>query len=155
MSKIHPHYLIIYSNTCNLKKHYNIYPKTLALFYKKLMLICKCLCFFANKTRIPREELFQDSQFVVCFCHLKNSQEGMIHNPMAEDNPLDVTIVIEGIQMISVCVYKTKVCMLLMGLMYALNLEYHKKLKNTFEVFQNLLLDLDGDNKSFLTLDLT
>ncbi|KAI5608180.1 hypothetical protein C0J50_12301, partial [Silurus asotus] len=68
----------------------------------------------------------------------------LIHNPMADDDPVDVSIVIEGIQVISRCEYKTKACMLLMGLIYALNLEYPKKLKNTFEVFQKLFLELDG-----------
>ncbi|KAI5089364.1 hypothetical protein C0J45_20772, partial [Silurus meridionalis] len=55
----------------------------------------------------------------------------------------DVSIVIEGIQVISGCGYKTK---LLIGLIYALNLEYTKKLKNTilFEVFQKLILELNG-----------
>ncbi|KAK3524166.1 hypothetical protein QTP70_018540, partial [Hemibagrus guttatus] len=32
----------------------------------------------------------------------------VIHNPMAEDDPVDMTIVIEGIQVISGCGYKTK-----------------------------------------------
>ncbi|KAI5109064.1 hypothetical protein C0J45_0461, partial [Silurus meridionalis] len=92
---------------------------------------------------------------VVYFCQLimKNDQEGqteqtmkvlLIHNPMAEDDPVDISIVIEGIQVISGCGYKTKACMLLIGLIYGLNLEYPKKLKNTFEVFQKLILELDG-----------
>ncbi|KAK3525684.1 hypothetical protein QTP70_004904 [Hemibagrus guttatus] len=46
----------------------------------------------------------------------------VIHNSMAEDDLVDMTIVIEGIQVISGCGYKTKACMLI-GLINALNLE--------------------------------
>ncbi|KAF7688988.1 hypothetical protein HF521_013795, partial [Silurus meridionalis] len=91
----------------------------------------------------PQEELFQDSQEGQTEQTMKVL---LIHNPMAEDDPVDVSIVIEGIQLISGCGYKTKACMLLIGLIYALNLEYPKKLKNTFEVFQKLILELDGVN---------
>lgn len=68
----------------------------------------------------------------------------MIHNPIAEGDPVDVSIVIEGIQVISGCGHKTKPCMLLMGLIYVLKLEYPKKFKNTFKVFKKTFLELDG-----------
>ncbi|XP_046706194.1 uncharacterized protein LOC124386405 [Silurus meridionalis] len=205
MSKINPHYLIIYSNNCKLKKLCNIYPKMLACLLEQelfgahfrwaswivevdyivklqscreeVVTLCSAISVFKERrpalftetqVRIkcwslkcislqsqsienkrdavlsclieylgePQEELFQDSQL-----NMKNDQEGqteqtmkvlLIHNPMAEDDPVDVSIVIEGIQLISGCGYKTKACMLLIGLIYALNLEYPKKLKNFF-----------------------
>lgn len=68
----------------------------------------------------------------------------VIHNVMAEEDPAEVSIVIEGNQVLTGCGNQTKACMLLMGLIYALNLEYPMTLKNTFEVFQKLFLELDG-----------
>ncbi|KAJ8007665.1 hypothetical protein DPEC_G00096520 [Dallia pectoralis] len=57
----------------------------------------------------------------------------VIHNSAAEEDPAAVSIVIEGNQVLNTCGYPTKACVLLMGLIYAFNLEYPKKLKYTFE----------------------
>ncbi|XP_024656342.2 B-cell receptor CD22-like [Maylandia zebra] len=58
----------------------------------------------------------------------------VIHNIMAEEDPSDVFIVIEGNQVMEGCGSRTKACVLLMGLIYALNLEYPKELKNTSDM---------------------
>ncbi|XP_051283240.1 uncharacterized protein LOC127378444 isoform X4 [Dicentrarchus labrax] len=68
----------------------------------------------------------------------------VIHDVMAEEDPAEVAIVFEGHQVLTGCGNRTKACVLLMGLIYALNLEYPKTLKNTLEVFQKLFLELDG-----------
>ncbi|KAL7826197.1 hypothetical protein SRHO_G00339350 [Serrasalmus rhombeus] len=55
----------------------------------------------------------------------------------------DVSIVIEGTEVLADCKTVAKACTLLMGLMYALHLSYPSKLKYTFEVFQKIFLQLD------------
>lgn len=64
----------------------------------------------------------------------------------AEEDPSDVSIVIEGNTVMEECGSRTKACVLLMGLIYALNLEYPQQLKNTFDAFQKLFLELDTGN---------
>ncbi|KAK0137702.1 hypothetical protein N1851_026096 [Merluccius polli] len=61
---------------------------------------------------------------------------------MAEEDPSEVSIVIEGNKVMEGCGSRTKACVLLMGLIYSLNLEYPKQY--TFEAFQKLFLELDG-----------
>lgn len=68
----------------------------------------------------------------------------VIHDVMAEKDPAELCVVIEGEKVLSGCGNRTKACLLLMGLIYVLNLEYPKTLKNTFEVFHKCFLELDG-----------
>ncbi|MEQ2311238.1 hypothetical protein AMECASPLE_017759, partial [Ameca splendens] len=88
-----------------------------------------------------------------CFLNMEGKHEDhtdqtmkvlVIHNPLAEEDPAEVSVVIEGNRVLNGCGNRTKACMLLMGLIYGLNLEYPKMLKNTFAVFQKLFLELDG-----------
>ncbi|XP_041859729.1 uncharacterized protein LOC121651524 [Melanotaenia boesemani] len=57
--------------------------------------------------------------------------------------PADVSVIIEGTEVLTDCKSVAKACLLLMGLIYAMNLSYPTKLRYTFEVFQKLLLKLD------------
>lgn len=62
----------------------------------------------------------------------------------ADEDPVDVSILVEGHEILPGCKSTAKACSLLMGLIYALNLAYPPTLRYTFEVFQELLLELDG-----------
>ncbi|KAG1958006.1 hypothetical protein F2P79_006421 [Pimephales promelas] len=57
--------------------------------------------------------------------------------------PDAVGIIIEGIPVLTNLGNLAKACCFLLGLTYALNLEYPSKLSKTFEVFQTLFVGLD------------
>ncbi len=59
------------------------------------------------------------------------------------DEPTDVGVVLEGVEVLPNLKNVTLGCVMLFGLIYALNLNYLKDLKCTFEVFQKLLMELD------------
>lgn len=69
----------------------------------------------------------------------------VIHPNVAQENqdPVYVSVVIEGTEVLEDCGSVTNACLLLMGVIYAVNLSYPLKLKYTFEVFQKLFLELD------------
>ncbi|KAM9763035.1 uncharacterized protein ACNS7B_004869 isoform 1-T3 [Menidia menidia] len=102
------------------------------------------VCCLINYLGERQEDLFHDCQECEDYTD-KTMKVIVMHNVMAEEDPSDVSIVIEGNQVMEGCGSRTKACVLLMGLIYALNLDYPKQLKNTFEAFQKLFLELDGE----------
>ncbi|XP_043953902.1 uncharacterized protein LOC122820502 [Gambusia affinis] len=102
------------------------------------------VCCLINYLGERQEDLFHDCQECEDYTD-KTMKVIVMHNIMAEEDPSDVSIVIEGNQVMEGCGRRTKACVLLMGLIYALNLDYPKQLKNTFEAFQKLFLELDGE----------
>ncbi len=71
----------------------------------------------------------------ICVFHTCEEDEGASN--------ADVSIVVEGTEVLDNCGSVAKACLLLMGIIYAMNLSYPPKMKYTFELFQKLLLELD------------
>lgn len=67
----------------------------------------------------------------------------VVHGTDGEE-PVDVSIILEGKEVLTGCNSTAKACTLLMGLIYSLNLAYPSTLRYTFEVFQKLFLELNG-----------
>lgn len=64
------------------------------------------------------------------------------------EDPEDIGVLIEGVEVLSDLTNIGMACALLFGLIYCLNLQYPPDLKCTFEVLQKILLNLDGQRLS-------
>lgn len=60
----------------------------------------------------------------------------------------DVGVVLEGTEVLHNLRSVNYACVMLYGLIYALNLSYSKSVKNTFEEYQKILMDLESDKPS-------
>lgn len=60
----------------------------------------------------------------------------------------DVGVVLEGVEVLHSLQSINHACVMLYELIYALNLSYPKSLKNTFEVHQKILMDLESSKLS-------
>ncbi|XP_066527645.1 uncharacterized protein [Hoplias malabaricus] len=65
-----------------------------------------------------------------------------------DGSPLEAGIVLEGVQVIAGLQSVPNACVILIGLMYAVNLSYPKSPRYTFEFFQKMLLELDSGKLS-------
>ncbi|XP_058500363.1 uncharacterized protein LOC131469446 [Solea solea] len=65
-----------------------------------------------------------------------------------EGKPEDVGVVIEGVELLCNLGSVSFGCAMLFGLIYTLNLSYPQELKFTFEFFQKVLMNLDGNRLS-------
>ena len=68
--------------------------------------------------------------------------------PSTSNSPKNIGIVIEGMEVITGLGDIARACSVLLGLTYALNVDYPRQLKYTFEVFQKLFLKLDDSKLS-------
>ena len=60
----------------------------------------------------------------------------------------DVGVVLEGVKVLHNLHSINHACVIMYGLIYALNLSYPKGLKDTFEVYQKILMDLESSKLS-------
>lgn len=60
----------------------------------------------------------------------------------------DVGVVLEGVEVLHNLQSINRACIMLYGLIYALYLSYPKSLKNTFEAYQKILMDLESSKLS-------
>ena len=60
----------------------------------------------------------------------------------------DVGMVLEGVKVLNNLKSINHACVMLYGLIYALNLSYPKNLKYTFEAYQKILMDLESSKPS-------
>ncbi len=66
----------------------------------------------------------------------------------ATTTPVDVGIVTEGVEVLHDLGDIASACVLLMGVIYAMNLSYPQELKTFFEVLQKIFLQLDATRLS-------
>uniref|UniRef100_A0A8P4KFF9 Uncharacterized protein n=1 Tax=Dicentrarchus labrax TaxID=13489 RepID=A0A8P4KFF9_DICLA len=64
------------------------------------------------------------------------------------DDPEDVKMIKEGVEVLQDVKDVANGCSLLLGLIYCLNLDYPSKLKYTFKFIQKVLMDMDGQKLS-------
>ncbi|CAB1440597.1 unnamed protein product [Pleuronectes platessa] len=69
----------------------------------------------------------------------------------ATSQPEDIGIILEGHQILRDLNNVASAAAMLFGLMYAMNLNYSPELKNTFEVLQKVVMELDGNTLSMKT----
>ncbi|KAK7918866.1 hypothetical protein WMY93_010150 [Mugilogobius chulae] len=65
-----------------------------------------------------------------------------------EEPPVDIGVVIEGVEVLNGLSSVASACALLLGLIYVLNLAYPKSLRVTFEVFQKVIMELEPQKMS-------
>ncbi|KAM6994532.1 uncharacterized protein LKV04_006891 [Tautogolabrus adspersus] len=65
-----------------------------------------------------------------------------------EDNPDDVGIILEGVQVLDELGSVPFAVAMLFALVYALNLSYPSELRYTFEALQKIIMELDGSRLS-------
>ncbi|XP_033941836.1 uncharacterized protein [Pseudochaenichthys georgianus] len=107
--------------------------------------IIRCLMEFLGEST---EELIKDYQDVSKeFIREDYAEHVMkivvLRGSAAHEGPADVSIIIEGSEVLDDCRCVSKACLLLTGFIYAMNLSYPPKMKYTFEVFQKLFLELN------------
>ncbi|XP_057196120.1 uncharacterized protein LOC130557969 isoform X3 [Triplophysa rosa] len=72
----------------------------------------------------------------------------VIRESDALSHALDISIVIDGVEVLNKLPSVACACTMMIGLIYALNLKYPEGLKYTFEAFQKILMDIENKQMS-------
>ncbi len=67
----------------------------------------------------------------------------VIRESDALSRALDISIVIDGVEVLNELPSVACACAMMFGLIYALNLKYPEGLKYTFEAFQKIIMDIE------------
>ncbi|XDV12036.1 hypothetical protein PO909_000791 [Leuciscus waleckii] len=115
--------------------------------------ILKGLCIYLNED--PHnlvKEYLKDVDSESAEADIKKTVMGIyvVKHEFAEatDDPEDVGIVLEGVEVLSGLGNVAMATAMLLGLIYSLNLTYPKELRYTFEVLLKVILELDSNNLS-------
>uniref|UniRef100_A0A9J8ATE7 Uncharacterized protein n=2 Tax=Cyprinus carpio carpio TaxID=630221 RepID=A0A9J8ATE7_CYPCA len=72
----------------------------------------------------------------------------VIRETDALSHALDISIVIDGVEVLNELPSVACACAMMFGLIYALNLKYPEGLKYTFEAFQKIIMDIESKQMS-------
>ncbi|XP_027008640.2 uncharacterized protein LOC113646527 isoform X1 [Tachysurus fulvidraco] len=123
-----------------LRPHLDKLSQNQSIEVRREAIIRSLILYLGEKEEELFEECLEDSRSDTMQHILKIL---VVYGAGVEDS-VDVSIILEGREILTGCHNVAKACALLMGLIYALNLAYPKDLRYTFEVFQKLFLELDG-----------
>ncbi|KAI2646602.1 Zinc finger protein 532 [Labeo rohita] len=97
------------------------------------------------------KELSTETEYFAHDCESEEAESGIAQTTVGINvirgkgaNPGDVGVVLQGLAVLQNLQSITHGCAMLLGLIYALNLNYPKDLKCTFEAFQKILTELDS-----------
>lgn len=72
----------------------------------------------------------------------------VIRESDALSRALDISIVIDGVEILNELPSVACACAMMFGIIYALNLKYPEGLKYTFEAFQKVIMDIESKKMS-------
>ncbi|XP_065115471.1 uncharacterized protein [Paramisgurnus dabryanus] len=114
--------------------------------------VIKSLCVYLNEDITTLVKEFMDCNPVEAKRGISETTLGIYairrEGAGAEENLGDVVVVIEGVMLLQRLKSISFGVVILFRLIYALNLSYPKSLKFTFEFFQKVLMNLDGNKLS-------
>uniref|UniRef100_A0A8C7Z8E8 Uncharacterized protein n=1 Tax=Oryzias sinensis TaxID=183150 RepID=A0A8C7Z8E8_9TELE len=119
---------------------------------KRRECILKAVCVYLNESPddLIKESLEADLEAQQATNEQLYMMIHVIQHEEAEptDDPAEVNIFIEGVEVLQDVKDVAYGCALLLGLIYCLNLEFPSKLRNMFEFIQKVLMDMDGQKLS-------